>query len=142
MNVFTWFIVSAFFVLGATDICHHSKIGVIWRQFWTAVKDVPLLKHASKAALCPYCLSKWWGFFSMSIVAFYILPVVLALGVTFVGGIAAGRLANLLNDFFSYLDRTPNFNENAASAIMAEELSDIEEISGPAVTETDYLKES
>ena len=96
------FIVTALATWQIVEIWHHSLLFANWRSI-TEMWDNKL----GELLGCPWCLSVWVGFISVSALRFTSLSLI-GPGIEIVlYGFAASRLANLGNDLFKSYCRTP-----------------------------------
>jgi len=118
MSVF-WFITIYLIIVLAVwqsvEICHHSVAGTAWREAGTRLSGYKYMKYLGEGMLCPFCYSNWFGIFYVGCYTAYVFNFVEAVAFTFVGGLAAARLANTLNDVLHNQIRTPNAPGNTIS---------------------------
>jgi len=114
-------VVVALGVWATVEILHHSQAGNAWRgiaKILTGHKG--LVKWVGDGMSCPFCYSHWFAIAYVAAVSTTVMGLSLlpACVFAFIGGLAAARLSNLLNDYFRYICRTPNLNEDAGSEKM------------------------
>jgi len=117
-SLLVWLFICALAVWASVEVTHHSQIGGIWRWFGKQLQKIPAVAILGDGALCPFCTAAWFGLLYTAVGVFLLLPFWVAIPITFIGGLAAARLANLGNDYFHYVCRTPDLNEDSRSARM------------------------
>ena len=130
LTITVWFLISALAVWQTVEILHHSQFGTWWRSIAKRLnkehKQLPTaldlcVNFIGYGMQCPYCYSNWFGLLFMGFGAFQLFDPVPALGITFISGLAAARGANLLNDIYHDITRTPNLNDYSRSAEMSKQ---------------------
>jgi hypothetical protein len=114
-----WILVCALSVGSTVEVLHHSKAGEPWRRLGKWLEMCAGLKWLSAGFLCPFCYCFWWSILFVTLGAFMLFSPIPAITLGFIGGLAAARLANLLNDATRSICRTPNLNEESYSARQA-----------------------
>ena len=124
ISILVWLGVSALATWQVAEILHHSQAGYPWRALAAKLSSFKYTRLLGDGASCVFCFSNWIGIGVVGLGAFHWLNTRTALLYTFIGGLAAARLANLCNDYFHYVCRTPDTNENSKSAQMTNSWGD------------------
>ena len=133
ISLLLWFALVTLAVWQTVEILHHSKFGEVWRGIasWLShdnggVSDDITMRiraihdYIGQGMSCPFCYSNWFGFLYFGAYAFYVYNPFIAAVLTFIGGLAAARAANVLNDITYGLCRTPDTNPNSESGKKAQ----------------------
>ena len=118
-DLIIWLIICVFAVWQSVEICHHSQAGTLWRITADKLRENCITKYLGDGMSCPYCYSNWFGILYAGCYSFSNCSFITAIFYTFIGGLAAARGANMMNDWMhvpgEFVCRTPNSNPNSVS---------------------------
>jgi len=126
-----WIAVVGFATNQLVEILHHSRAGKVWRTLADAIAPpedrdgISWLEYVGLGMQCPFCYSNWFAILFMGCGTLFVFSPVTASIMALIGGLAAARMANLLNDYTHDWCRTPNKNENSASQKAQKNLEDV-----------------
>jgi len=134
MTELLWFGISVLATWQITEILHHSRAGKPWRDWSDKLASEELVnepevnwtEYLGLGMKCTFCYSNWIGIVCMSW-TFFVYSFIPAVFMAFIGGLAAARAANWLNDIWHDITRTPNHNSNSKSAKVFREAQENEE---------------
>lgn len=93
------------------EIWHHSLLFASWRstvENWTS--------KLGELLVCPFCLSPWTALICTLIMQYQSTRLEVLIAKTLITALAVSRLANLGNDCFYSICRTPRFNLNESES--------------------------
>jgi len=132
IELLIWILICVFAIWQSVEICHHSLAGTLWRKLAEYFIETKWLRYLGDGMVCPFCYSNWFGMLYVGLYAYMIEPFSVATVITFCGGLAAARGANMMNDWMHYpgafISRTPNKNPNSGSEQIGQLLDEDREL--------------